>query len=342
MNDIDPILFFSESYIETKPYDFILVSNSIDRCAYAQVEEHSNLLKEDISYASNSLRSILLEDGYDTKFLTKSLAKLFTDEFDRDLCWFSLKLSSPSNGEIFVANYKDDILQYDANTRKYLAFEEFDAKDKSQCWIKSNASYVEDDVAGRIRYHVFFPDARQLPNVKISHSFVKSLIEVGDRYGYDFIAYSRYEVDDGVCVFVSYESRLQKNNIVISDLLYHLAHLSVKNKILKNGLVPKSSTPSIRHRDKVYLFNCYDMHMFMSFLKQIQHTSKTYDANTRSLKTSKDFAIFEIDRRNIHNDIKLYRDNNFESKDPSKPIALYTYSNIPPDAISFKDCISMH
>ena len=350
----DPSMFFMRS--SKKAYDFALINESIEKCANLQIEEHSNFFKEDVIYAKYSLKNVLFEDGYElnalndaeimtypTKFLTKSLAKFFVDEFHRDICWFSLKLTSFSNskGDVFVANYKDDILQYDAKTKKYLAFETFDIEDKSQCWIKADALNVEDDVAGRIKYCIFLPNTTSLQKNAISQNFVKKMIEIGNQYGYDFIAYSRHETNNGLCFYVAYESRLQKSNITINDKLYHLAPLNKKDKILKNGLAPKSNTPNIRHRDKIYLFNCYDLYVFVSFLRQIQHMSTIYDKNTKMLKQSKDFALFEIDRNKLHNDIKLYRDNNFESKDPKNPIALYTYSNIPPNAISFKDTISV-
>jgi len=49
---------------------------------------------------------------------------------------------------------------------------------------------------------------------------------------------------------------------------------------------------------------------------------------------SRDYALFKIDRKRIP-DLKLYRDNNFMSKDSRHPTALYTYSVIPASAIEF-------
>lgn len=51
---------------------------------------------------------------------------------------------------------------------------------------------------------------------------------------------------------------------------------------------------------------------------------------------SRDYALFKIDRKRIP-DLKLYRDNNFMSKDSHHPTALYTYSVIPASAIKLYD-----
>jgi hypothetical protein len=45
-----------------------------------------------------------------------------------------------------------------------------------------------------------------------------------------------------------------------------------------------------------------------------------------------EYVVFKIDRSKIQN-FQLYRDNNFKNDDSKNPIALYTYSNISPNAI---------
>ena len=42
--------------------------------------------------------------------------------------------------------------------------------------------------------------------------------------------------------------------------------------------------------------------------------------------------MFKIEHSRIR-DLKLFRDNNILNTDPSDPIAVYTYDNIPPSAI---------
>lgn len=309
-------------------------------------------------FSSDSLRSILEEDCHDpfrfyeaeiytypTKFLTKDIVKLFANEFNVDAYWFSLKLHERDKGETFVKDYKDDLFKYDTKLDKVFAFESFDDGCKTRCYLKVDVKYVEDDVAGKIIYVICFPDVSCLhKKQQLSSVFIKKLIESGNRFGYDYIAYSSSSHNNELVFYVSYESKRQESEIKVEDKLYHVAPLRAKDKILKFGLNPHGTDDSSaentmkrRHSYRVYLFNGFDMWAIKSFLMQLKSETKNRnDIFLQKLKNEQDsFCVFEVDRNKISH-LKLYRDNNFESKDSHHPTALYTYTNIPPNALKFK------
>ena len=127
--------------------------------------------------------------------------------------------------------------------------------------------------------------------------------------------------------------------------MYHITPISTVDKILKFGLSPKSKTyiagEKACHSDRVYLFNGFDRDAISKFAAQLGKQSSQYDKLKKLLLQTNDYALLKIDKRKVPN-LKLYRDNNFKSKDPKKPIALYTYSNIPPNAIICVDKISVN
>lgn len=77
------------------------------------------------------------------------------------------------------------------------------------------------------------------------------------------------------------------------------------------------------------------------FARQLEKQSSQYDKLKKLLLQTKDYALLKIDKRKVLN-LKLYRDNNFQAKDVKHPIALYTYSSIPPNAIIYIDKISVY
>lgn len=237
-------------------------------------------------HSSDSLRSVLEEDGHDpfrfyeaeictypTKFLTKDIAKLFVHEFKIDVCWLSLQLHERGDGEVFVPNYRDSILEYDSKTSKFSKFDgSFDCNGRSACYIKADVKYVEGDVAGKIVYAICFPDKDA---VHLSPGFIKKLIESGDRFGYDYIAYTVVNGIAETLVHVSFESKRQDSEIEIEDKLYHVAPSRLKDKILKFGLTPHGTDyktvkdgNKMHHPHRVYLFNGLDIWAMKSFLAQ--------------------------------------------------------------------------
>lgn len=344
--------FFRNSYSSHSLEMFKLdYSGVVRRCAESQVIDFANLSKDDLVYSFNSYRNCMLREGietdllndaelktYPTRYLVKALAKICALAFNLDNCVFSTRMYTEDKP--VVDDYEFDIMTYDTKLGKYVSCSSSNEVDNSRCcYMKMMVKNVEGDIAGRVTIVICFPNTNIFNFNKVSSRFVEDLINAGDRFGYNYIAHSVDDNKYSICLRISYESKMQESNFTIDRKLYHVAPMSSRDKILKRGLVPHEvnakNGSKIAHPHRVYLFNGLDMWAIMSFLRQAKKTSKSYDRSLSKIKNSSDFALFEIDRDKI-SDLKLYRDNNFESKDLSNPTALYTYSNIPPSAISFK------
>jgi len=109
-----------------------------------------------------------------------------------------------------------------------------------------------------------------------------------------------------------------------------LCHLSIneyKNKILKNGLYPKSKSKLSSHIDRIYL--CKNIEDCKGLIPQMKiHYSEEksvnhYELNNKKWRKDTKWVIFEIDDDNL----TLY-------KDPRYDDVYYTMDNIHPSRIS--------
>lgn len=116
---------------------------------------------------------------------------------------------------------------------------------------------------------------------------VRRLAEIGDRFGYDYVAYSTMQGSNCKYLQVKYEARFHNSEFELERFLYHVAPMSKKNRILRYGLCPKSQSfingIQARHKDRVYLFNGYDESVIKSFIIHSGKTSKTFNRKTGSL-----------------------------------------------------------
>lgn len=109
----------------------------------------------------------------------------------------------------------------------------------------------------------------------------------------------------------------------IPNKMYHLSIHSYEDKIIKNGLIPKSKSKLSKHLDRIYL--CFDV---QDCYKLITRMKVEYDyINNEHLNTK--WIIFEIDMVGL--DIKLYSDPNYKNK------GSYVVDNIPPTKITIYD-----
>lgn len=112
----------------------------------------------------------------------------------------------------------------------------------------------------------------------------------------------------------------------IPNKLYHLTYDIYKNKIIKNGLIPKSKNVKSYHLDRVYFSDSIDgVNNFYKNKKDFYNFN--YDKN-KTLKISKNkfkslsdlnTILLEIDTTDLN--IKLYKDPNFNN-------GYYTTDNI--------------
>ena len=306
------------------------------------------MIDDDLIWSSRSLLEYrrLFEHGivyvheaflktYPTKFLTKAIVRCLCKKFRIDKCLtqMALKLSKLANDS--------ELMLYDLNVDKFTDWEPSDGIEQ-QAMLKFKCMNIEEDVAGRITYCMGIVSSDVQNDTQIFNSASEELIECGQRFGYDYIAQStQHDIKHHMLLcFVLFESKMQEAEIEIEDDLWHIAPFSAKDKILKNGLTPKSKTfksgEKVNHSDRVYLFNGYDKDIISRFLNQLQKMSFKYDPLKKQLEDEKKYVLFKIDRKKIP-DLKLYRDNNFMSEDPHHLTALYTYSCIPASAIEVYD-----
>jgi hypothetical protein len=126
-------------------------------------------------------------------------------------------------------------------------------------------------------------------------------------------------------IIITYEA---KYDVVINtpNKLYHLSIQEYKDKILKNGLIPKAKNKRTIHLDRIYLCSvpedCYKLIFNMKY-----DYDKRKNLNNKD-KINTDWIIYEIDAKNIE---KIYKDPNYIDK------GYYLVDNINPKDISIYD-----
>ena len=332
----------SKHYLYRSEFDIF------EDCAKKQKNCKVNLFKEHLIFSNSSLLNLIISKEsdqiflsealfktYPTKFLTKNIVKQMTKHFKSIdyRCIFSIDLENNKN--------LDELFVYDSNENKFFEISSSELTNYSdvKLYIKCFTENVEQNIAGSIVYDLYILD-NDLLSINLSETIIKDLIDIGTKFGYDYIAYSGIysKQKKSKHFYIKFESKFQLSDIIISNELYHIAPLSMKEKILKNGLVPKSKTyldgTKLNHSDRVYLFNGYDENIILSYLKHSNKVSYKYSDFFKILAMNKSFALFKIDR-SIIDDLILFRDNIFKTLDKNKPTAIYTYNNIKPEAIQF-------
>lgn len=119
-------------------------------------------------------------------------------------------------------------------------------------------------------------------------------------------------------VSILYESNFDEE-VDIPDLLYHISISEYKNKILSNGIFPKSKSKLSSHGNRIYV--CKSIEDCMEIIPKM----KFYFFNKNN-RINKKWIIYEISTNNLKN-IKMYKDPNFINK------GYYITNNIPPNNI---------
>lgn len=113
---------------------------------------------------------------------------------------------------------------------------------------------------------------------------------------------------------IGFEAKFHESEFKVNHMLWHIAPASLKDKILKFGLVPKSKSSNsgmkLEHPDRVYLFNIYDRRIFAGFVRLHDKNSKVFDKETNTLFKTNEFVVFEINTAKLEG-IHFYRDDMF-------------------------------
>lgn len=135
------------------------------------------------------------------------------------------------------------------------------------------------------------------------------------------------KVDDISRITIKFESKFDECLTQIPSEMYHITNDSYVDKILRNGLVPKSKNKLSSHPDRIYLCTSIDdckslegrMYMQDSFNMMGLNLNKN---NNKKLK----YTILKIDMSDFSG--KIYKDPNY------KDTGFYITTNIKPDKIS--------
>jgi hypothetical protein len=120
-------------------------------------------------------------------------------------------------------------------------------------------------------------------------------------------------------VEIIYESKFDLE-VKIPNKLYHLSIQEFKNKIFKNGIIPKSKSKLSKHLDRIYVTDNIE-YCKLLIPKMIFHYELS---KTQKSKINTKWVIYQIDTNDL--DIKLYKDPNYEN-------GYYVIDNIPKDNI---------
>ena len=162
----------------------------------------------------------------------------------------------------------------------------------------------------------WFPSTVEITNIN-SNSILKKYNEDELKLKQDTISIINIEYDKGF-------DEIEK---ITPNKLYHLSIQEYENKILKNGLFPKSKSKLSSHLDRVYLCkspdDCDNLVPQMKLYYSEEKDDNLYTLGNKRWNKNTKWIIFETKSNNI----KLY-------KDPRYKDGYYTLDNIDPKMIS--------
>jgi hypothetical protein len=175
------------------------------------------------------------------------------------------------------------------------------------CYINNFKLHL--DVLNDILINEFgwFPSEIEILNL---HGTIKK-----DKYNEEYILDKFSYFKD---LTIKYEAKYDKESI-IPKKLYHLSIQEYENKILKNGLVPKSKSKLTRTLDRIYLSDTQD-----GCFKLVNQMKFIYFNNPKKDLINTKWIIYEIDTDKTN--ISLYKDPNYTN-------GYYTTDNISPNSI---------
>ena len=160
-------------------------------------------------------------------------------------------------------------------------------------------------------------------NRRKERDFIGEMMKAGSLCGYDYVSHwvDMMSYSDMDVVQAVFEAR-RTEPVDVPEYLYHMAPTSVKDRILKYGIVPKSKSKNhmsrLEHPDRVYLFTDYDERVFSNY--------------EYAWGKGRDYSVFRVDRKAVPG-LRLYRDGMVKSERNGFPLAVYTYQNVPPSAV---------
>lgn len=149
--------------------------------------------------------------------------------------------------------------------------------------------------------------------------YIPSYIWVENDYGINgFIFNEKYLSNNYKNIKIRFEAKyedgLYKNDLKVPSIAYHLSPQSHKEKILKNGLYPKSKNRKSYYSERIYLF--YDLSDCENLLKTLKFNDKINNINTN-------YILYKI---KMNDYMIIHTDPNYDK-------GFYSYDNISPNDI---------
>ena len=141
--------------------------------------------------------------------------------------------------------------------------------------------------------HGWFPSEMKLVN----WAGKKNNFSYNEEYLKDNIEYL-----EEVCII--YEAKFD-NIINPSAILYHLSIQEYENKIINNGLVPKSKSKLSKHLDRIYL--CEDVQYCYNLISRMKANYMLKNTPTSKINTK--WIIYKVDVENL--ELDFYQDQNY-------------------------------
>ncbi len=186
--------------------------------------------------------------------------------------------------------------------------------------LKSIGVNVEINIISKFIYDLKILNTNKLSNEKLEHiininqnllGYYPSYMWIENDFGKNSFPFDKkYLSNKSLSITIRFESKyddnLYKNDIDIPEFAFHLSPEKNKNKIIKNGLYPKSYNRKTKHPDRIYFF--YDINDYEFILKDLK-----FNDNIK-------YILYKV---------KL-SDNNIIHTDPNYLKGFYTYDNISP------------
>ena len=167
-------------------------------------------------------------------------------------------------------------------------------------------------------------------NIKNKPELIKNLEDGFKRLGY-YCGYKQTN-DEYDTIFLQFEPKypfsLTTDELVDGldgeVFMYHLSPVYLKQKILANGLIPKSKNGEFKYPDRVYFLDgaTPPRSIFLMALMLSQ--------SNKSHMNNDEYSLYKVNVRGL-NGVKMYKDMN-----AGADIAMYTYDNIPPQNIQWQ------
>ena len=136
-----------------------------------------------------------------------------------------------------------------------------------------------------------------------------------NKFNYDFDKINNIIMSKNIIKLILVCEKKFDDEVIISDIIYHVCKEQNISKILKNGLSPRSKNRISTHPERVYF--CLDIESCEDLIDRFKINDKIKNLPEQNYK------ILEIDIPDLDRKIIFRKDPNM-SKD-----GIYTYNNIP-------------